>query len=87
MRDAKDWVDEFCRKHIINSRDGNPVRELVEAVQRDALHDVVERVAKGLYKKDGFLLAIYSDVNESWAKDRENVRERYRQFAQSLMDL
>jgi len=87
MKPASEWASEFLSKHVLNTRASGEFERFIAEVQRDAIKDAVERVAKGLYKKDGFLLAIYSDVNESWNKDRENIRERYKQEAKSLMDL
>ena len=45
--------------------------------------EYIEQKAIDLYAADGFLLAIYSDPKESWAADREEVRERYRQLARA----
>ena len=42
---------------------------------------MIDRVAIALYKNDGYTLAIYSNAEESWNADRENVRERYRKEA------
>lgn len=42
--------------------------------------EAIEQLAVRLYADDGYALAIYTP-EESWPKDRENVRERYRRLA------
>jgi len=43
MKSAKQWSDEFCRKYIINARD-NPVEVFVDAIQKDAIFDLTNRI-------------------------------------------
>ena len=48
------------------------------------MNEMIERVAVALYAADGFALAIYSP-EESWPRDRENVRRRYREKARVVI--
>lgn len=47
--------------------------------------NMVERVAMRLYRADGFMLAMFT-ADKSWAKDREDVRDRYRYKARAVID-
>jgi len=46
---------------------------------------MVERVAKAIYQADGFMLTMCETADESWAKDRDDVRERYRLKARAAI--
>jgi len=45
----------------------------------------IEAKAVEIYERDGFALAICS-AQESWSRDREDVRERYRKKARTVLE-
>ena len=48
------------------------------------MNKMIEQVSIALYAADGMPLAIYPP-KESWLKDRESVRERFRRLARTAI--